>query len=275
MRKEFANLFKEARKNRSDLTLLLGDISVGLFQEDVPDRSSELIDGVFNLGILEQSMISIAAGMAAGGRLPIVHTISPFIIERALEQIKLDLTYNLNKVILVSANGPFEYKKLGVTHHCSNDVPLLSLYNDINIYCPYSVPDMSDCFYKALHSDNSSYLRLSNLDAVSLEVPSSLSLVAANQTDLSILEVFVGEASRLAGKTPFLRSSCKFVSDVSGFDLSLLEGFSKVVFYEPYSAPILGIRYLRRVGDVSGVELLSYPKRLDGVFDGFELVHHR
>ena len=123
MRKNFANYLKEIISQNENILGLLGDISVGLFV----DKDEKLYKNIFNLGLIEQSMISYAAGLARSGLIPFVHTISPFIVERAYEQIKLDLVYNNCKCILVSANGPFDYHKLGPTHHCSSDIPLLSL----------------------------------------------------------------------------------------------------------------------------------------------------
>ena len=73
MRKEFAKITSNLLAKNDNLVILLGDISVGLFlkQELLPNR-------VFNMGVLEQSMISFAAGLSRGGILPFVHTISPY-----------------------------------------------------------------------------------------------------------------------------------------------------------------------------------------------------
>ena len=106
MRKTFSEFIKRQLVENKYSAILLGDISVGLFL----DSNEALHERCLNVGILEQSMISLAAGMARGGITTYVHTISAFLVERAYEQIKLDLDYNKNKVILVFLKGYLEYK---------------------------------------------------------------------------------------------------------------------------------------------------------------------
>ena len=87
MRNEFGKIIVELAEKDKDIYLLVGDIGYGMFDEfrkRFPNR-------FFNLGICEQSMIGIASGMALQGLKPYVYTITPFLIERPFEQIKLDI----------------------------------------------------------------------------------------------------------------------------------------------------------------------------------------
>ena len=89
MRKEFARLMLEMGGKEERLIVLVGDISVfGLreFRRNYPER-------FYNIGVCEQSTISIASGMALAGLIPVVHSIAPFITERCFEQIKDDFGY--------------------------------------------------------------------------------------------------------------------------------------------------------------------------------------
>ena len=132
MRKAFIQYTRERLKRQNDLIVLLGDISVaGFFGED-----GELLPGVHNCGILEQSMLSFAAGASHGGLYPIVQTITPFIVERAFEQIKLDFCAQDNKGLLVGVGGGLEYSKLGYTHQTLWDTSLLSNLEGIVICTP-------------------------------------------------------------------------------------------------------------------------------------------
>ena len=56
---------------------------------------------IYNIGILEQSMISLAAGLSNEGLRPIVHTIAPFIVSRALEQLKIDFGYKSLSILII------------------------------------------------------------------------------------------------------------------------------------------------------------------------------
>ena len=87
MRKAFAESMIELAEKDDKLVLLIGDISHYLlkdFEDRFPDR-------FFNAGICEQSIVGVAAGLAMEGYRPVVHTIAPFCVERAYEQLKVDL----------------------------------------------------------------------------------------------------------------------------------------------------------------------------------------
>ena len=80
------NLAEEDEK----VLVILGDISHYLFnnfQTKFPDR-------FHNMGICENALVSVAAGLSSQGFFPFVHTIAPFLTERSVEQIKLDMCYN-------------------------------------------------------------------------------------------------------------------------------------------------------------------------------------
>ena len=85
MRRKFGKMINELAKKDDKIYLLVGDIGYRVFddfREQHPKR-------FFNLGICEQSLISVASGMAIEGLKPWVYTITPFLIERPFEQINL------------------------------------------------------------------------------------------------------------------------------------------------------------------------------------------
>ena len=90
MRRQFTQTITQVFKKDKKTVMLLGDIGIFAFRnlfKKYPKR-------IYNIGILEQSMISLAAGLSNEGLKPIVHTIAPFMISRALEQLKIDFGYN-------------------------------------------------------------------------------------------------------------------------------------------------------------------------------------
>ena len=142
MRKQFVstieNIFREDKK----IFLLLGDIGVFGFRDvlsSYPDRAK-------NIGILEQSMISLASGLSMAGFFPTVHTIAPFISERALEQIKVDLCYQNLPANLVAVGGSYDYSALGPTHHCPGDVGVLNELPGMEIIIPGSQEEFDYLF---------------------------------------------------------------------------------------------------------------------------------
>jgi len=158
MRKKFGELAKVEVAINPNSYVLLGDISVGMFL----DKDDNLPDRVFNMGIAEQAMVGFAAGLSTAGGNVIVHTIAAFLIERAFEQIKLCCSYNNAKLILISANGPYDYDKLGPTHHCPSDVSVLATLPNFNIRVPATVEDVEECFAEAIAGDRSTYIRLTS-----------------------------------------------------------------------------------------------------------------
>lgn len=115
-RKQFVSwLIKEARKDKR-IFLLTGDLGFGFlhpFAEEFPDR-------FVNCGVIEQSMVGIACGLAIMGKKPYVYSNATFLIFRALEQIRNDIIHQELDVTLVGTVAP-QYNLLGYTHLIQND----------------------------------------------------------------------------------------------------------------------------------------------------------
>lgn len=157
MRRTFSRLMQEKLKEDIDSVLLLGDIGVFSFRSAFdlyPER-------VFNVGILEQSMIGLAAGLAKSGLNPFVHTIAPFLVERPLEQLKIDFGYQKLKGNFISVGASFDYSALGCTHHCPADVTTLLGIPGFEIYVPGTEDEFIAQFNHASGNNSASYFRLS------------------------------------------------------------------------------------------------------------------
>jgi transketolase len=129
MRRSFGRVINEIANKDSKLVLLVGDIGYGIFDEFRNNHPKKF----FNLGICEQSLIGVAAGMALEGLNPWVYTITPFLIERPFEQIKLDINQQKTNVKLV---GFADYPTLGPTHREVNAKKLMSLFKNIKSFYP-------------------------------------------------------------------------------------------------------------------------------------------
>jgi len=129
MREEFGKWIVETAEKDKEVILIVGDIGYKIFdlyRKIFPER-------FLNLGICEQSMISIASGMALEGLKPYVYTITPFLIERPFEQIKLDLDAQNVNVKLV---GYADYPKQGPTHKTLDERGLMRLLKNFDNYFP-------------------------------------------------------------------------------------------------------------------------------------------
>ena len=157
MRKQFVSTVEQILGQDESVSLLLGDIGVFGFKnafELFPKR-------VLNIGILEQSTVGLAAGLAKMGMVPIVHTIAPFLVERSFEQLKLDFGYQKLSGNFVSVGASFDYAALGCTHHCPADVSLLLGIPTMRIFVPGTSAEFHQLFSENYNSGYPNYFRLS------------------------------------------------------------------------------------------------------------------
>ena len=104
------------------IIVILGDIGVFAFK----DVFAKYPKRCLNIGICEQSMVSMCAGLSIAGFIPIVHTISPFLVARAYEQIRDDFAFQGLKGVFVGVDVYTTSPNLGLTHSCPEDISLMS-----------------------------------------------------------------------------------------------------------------------------------------------------
>ena len=276
MRKEFAKRALHHLSTDSDFYTLLGDISIGLFV----DANDRLPNNCLNVGIMEQATISFAAGLSSAGKKVVVHTIGAFLIERTYEQIKLDLIYNKNPVVLVSANGPYEYAKLGPTHHSANDVPLMVTFKSVKIYLPSYPEEIASILDNAISDrTNTSYIRLFRPPTpgeVPLLKPSHVYTSNTAGLNAKKLLIVVGElVHRLASfleqhsPTDFLYINTLPLVSV---EFNNFNTYEKIIVYEPYASGIIA-SYLRGLCYQAVVFSFTYPKIIEeGIFNEIPLI---
>lgn len=152
MRYFFGNILFELMEKDRSIYVLHGDTGFGIFdriQKAYPDR-------IVNIGLMEQSMISIAAGMALQGLRPYVYSITPFLIERAFEQVKIDINAQNVNVKLV---GYCDYPNQGVTHNCV-DLNIMDAFPNIVQYYPKTELEMRTALYESYNSKKPSFFGL-------------------------------------------------------------------------------------------------------------------
>jgi len=142
------------------LVLLVGDLGVYQLREymaAIPER-------IINFGIMEQAMIGFAAGLSRGKAYPIIYSITPFIVDRAFEQIKLDLCYNMNSCLILSAGGSYDYSTLGPSHHCQHDIGSLMQIGFDCIMLPFNIEDAKIQVDHCCSKKMLAYMRISSIE---------------------------------------------------------------------------------------------------------------
>jgi len=131
----------------------VGSSNLVAFAGEFPDR-------LINVGIAEQNMVGVAAGLANGGYIPFVCAAAPFLTGRALEQIKSDVAYNGYHVVLCGMSPGMAYGELGPTHHSIEDLSWLRAIADLIIIVPADPQQTRQVVRWAAQSDRPSYLRI-------------------------------------------------------------------------------------------------------------------
>jgi transketolase len=112
---------------------------------------------IINLGIAEQAITSLAAGMATQGMKPIVYSITPFVLERPFEQIKIDIDEQDLPVVLV---GYSDYPKHGPTHRPLDAKQLCGCFKNIKAYFPQTAQEAHDNIIEAFNSGHPAFVSL-------------------------------------------------------------------------------------------------------------------
>ena len=238
MRGQFVKTVSKIVQNDDRVVLLLGDIGVYGFKDiltNYPQRA-------YNIGILEQSTISLSAGLSLGNLIPIVHTIAPFIVERALEQIKVDLCYQGLGSNLVSVGASYDYAALGCTHHCPADIPTLNEIPDIELIVPGHPDEFDKLFNQNYDNDKTTYFRLSeskNNQSYNIEFGKNITL----QEKGEVVIIAVGTTlDAVLEASSDLDVTIIYCTTIKPFDLSSIKKYlnKKILIVEPYySGPIL------------------------------------
>ena len=126
------------------------------FKQRFPDR-------LINVGIAEQALVGVAAGLANGGLRPIVSAASSFVTARGLEQIKVDLAYTNARVVVCGMSPGVAYGQLGPTHHSLEDVAWLRAIDNIVVVVPADQRETEQALRAAVEHDGPVFVRVSRM----------------------------------------------------------------------------------------------------------------
>ena len=146
MRDLFVQKLLKLIKKDSQVVLLTADLGFGVFECFEPFRNKQY----FNVGISEQLMASMAAGLSKEGFKVFIYSLGVFPTLRCLEQIRNDISYHDHSVTIVSTGAGFSYGSLGMTHHCVQDIGVIRSIPNINIFTPSNNYEMNDIFENSI-----------------------------------------------------------------------------------------------------------------------------
>ncbi len=258
----FKNLY-ECMKKDEELFLVVADMGLGIvepFQKEFPQR-------YINVGIAEQNMIGICAGLCNMKFRPVAYTISNFLIQRCFEQIRNDVCLHKYPVTLVGASTGFDNGKLGPTHQVIDDIGCLKALPEINIYSPSTVSASGMIFEELMKNQAPAYVRIGkgSFDLDISEKTVNHMAVESKKSDIlvithgNVLEYCVNAA----GDSPGFSIFC--MNKIKPLEREKLDGFfskyQKIVVVEDH---LVGsglynslCQYLVESGNVNKVMLLS------------------
>ncbi|CAN5499963.1 transketolase C-terminal domain-containing protein [soil metagenome] len=166
MRNRLSDLLLEACANDSRRVVLSGDHGYALFDALRKAHPASFL----NVGVMEQAMVGMAAGLAKSGARPIVYGLSAFVPIRVLEQIKIDVCHMSYPVIFLGDGAGLVYSTLGASHQCGEDVAALRAMPGIKILTPADADELEACFREALATDGPCYIRIGKSDRPAVNV---------------------------------------------------------------------------------------------------------
>ena len=140
----------------SSIILITGDLGFGVLD----DFANKLPNQYINAGVTEQSMMSMAAGLASQGFRPFVYSIANFPIFRCFEQIRNDVSYMENPVTIVAVGAGLSYGNLGYSHHAIEDIAAIRSLSNFTIHSPCDSKEAELSLELIMSSPKPAYLRL-------------------------------------------------------------------------------------------------------------------
>jgi transketolase len=165
MRDAFVKVLTELAPSHPEIMLLTGDLGFGVLADFAARFPRQLV----NVGVAEQNMTGLAAGLALEGRTVFTYSIGNFPTLRCLEQIRNDICYHKANVKIVSVGGGMSYGPVGMSHHATEDLAILRSLAGIEVYAPTDLWEAAEATRHLVESRGPAYLRLDKSAATPTE----------------------------------------------------------------------------------------------------------
>lgn len=250
MRERFVEVAAQAMTDDAHVAVVLADIGVDRFELAVPAAARPRL---FNVGIREQALIGVTAGLALEGMRPVAHSYAPFLVERPFEQIKLDLGHQDVGAVLVSIGASYDDADAGRTHHAPGDVALLGTLPEWTIHVPGHPDEAAMLIDAAIRGPGRVYVRLSD-EVNSTAMPATGFHVVRQGGEGSPLVLAVGPSlAAVLAATDTLDATVAYTATVRPFPgraLRALVRGPEVVLVEPMLAGTSAGELARALGDL-------------------------
>lgn len=169
MRRAYGNALVELGKSYDTMQVLSADVSSSdysfMFEDVFPDR-------FFNVGIAEQALVDVAAGLAYAGKIPIANTFAFLFATRALEQIRTHVCYSKTNVKLVGAYAGLSDSFDGPTHHAITDIAIMRSLPNMSVVVPADALAVKKLLREIVKYEGPVYFRLCRNEVPSIFTPS-------------------------------------------------------------------------------------------------------
>lgn len=269
MRTAFINqLIEEARHNEK-IFLVVGDLGFSV----VEPFAQEFADRFINVGIAEQNMIGVAAGLAMAGYNVYVYSIGNFPTLRCMEQIRYDVAYHNLSVKVVAVGGGYSYGSLGASHHATEELGMMRSIPNMIVTAPGDPAETKAITAFSANSASPMYIRLGKAGEPKVHI-SPIQLIKAGEI-LTLKEAVSSTAVLSTGAMldyviKFTEQnniacsvySCPFIKPIDSCALSRIAlGYKKIITIEEHQLSTgFGAMIVEKINDMfADGELEKYP----------------
>ena len=156
MRRDFFKYLYELMQQNDNIVAVTGDLGYGGFdkiRDEFPDR-------FYNVGAAEQAMMGIACGLSLEGKIPVVYSITPFLLYRPFETLRTYIDHEKIKVVMIGSGRDSDYAHDGFSHYAGDDKLFMQHFKNITSVWPEISEEMIEVVNRAMESKTATYINL-------------------------------------------------------------------------------------------------------------------
>ena len=263
MRKAFLKLISEMIKNEDDTMFFTVDIGMWAIRDALAMYS----DRCMNIGIFEDGMMSFVAGLSRVGYIPTVFGIQPYLIERALEQIKMDFAYQKLGVNIVGTGAACDYSKYGYSHYCPEDAYVIKSIPGCEFIAPGTAKQFIQLFNETYRDGKPTFFRISDYPNVEYDIDVAFGKANIVQrgslATIVVVSVMLDEVMKICKN---LDVTVLYYTTLEPFDYETLKNnnlSNKILIVEPeYEGTLLYDVYKALPDSNLHISSISFPRKI-------------